>query len=77
MVYGKGAPDSILSDREVKEIIEAGTPATVYENKRVLVLTPDRRHPCHIHSKGNLRSDQHGLHGPEAHPYRRLYGQRG
>jgi len=46
MVYGKGAPDLVLSDPEVKKIIEAGTPATMYENKRVLVLTPDATRTC-------------------------------
>jgi hypothetical protein len=36
----------ILSEEQVKEIIEAGTPARLYENKRVLVLTPDGTRSC-------------------------------
>jgi len=36
----------ILSKEQVKEIIEAGTPARLYENKRVLVLTPDGTRSC-------------------------------
>ena len=35
-----------LSEEKVKEIIEAGTPARLYENKRVLVLTPDGTRSC-------------------------------
>ena len=35
-----------LSETKVKEIIEAGTPAGLYENRRVLVLTPDGTRTC-------------------------------
>jgi len=35
-----------LSEEKVKEIIEAGTPSRLYENKRVLVLTPDGTRSC-------------------------------
>jgi nickel-dependent lactate racemase len=35
-----------LSEEKAKEIIEAGTPARMYENKRVLVLTPDGTRTC-------------------------------
>jgi nickel-dependent lactate racemase len=35
-----------LSEEKIKEIIEAGTPAGLYENKRVLVLTPDGTRSC-------------------------------
>jgi nickel-dependent lactate racemase len=35
-----------LSEEQIKEIIEAGTPARLYENKRVLVLTPDGTRSC-------------------------------
>jgi nickel-dependent lactate racemase len=36
----------IFSEEKVREIIEAGTPAGLYENKRVLVLTPDGTRTC-------------------------------
>ena len=35
-----------ISEEKAKEIIEAGTPATLYEKKRVLVLTPDATRTC-------------------------------
>ena len=35
-----------FSEEKVKEMIERGTPATLYENKRVLVLTPDATRSC-------------------------------
>ena len=35
-----------LSEEQIKEIIEAGTPARLFENKRVLVLTPDGTRSC-------------------------------
>jgi nickel-dependent lactate racemase len=35
-----------LSEEKIREIIEAGTPAGLYENKRVLVLTPDGTRSC-------------------------------
>ena len=35
-----------ISEEKVKEIIEAGTPARLYEKKRVLVLTPDGTRTC-------------------------------
>jgi nickel-dependent lactate racemase len=35
-----------LSEEKIREIIEAGTPASLYESKRVLVLTPDGTRSC-------------------------------
>ncbi|MCX5820786.1 MAG: lactate racemase domain-containing protein [Deltaproteobacteria bacterium] len=35
-----------FTEEKVREIIEAGTPAGLYENKRVLVLTPDGTRTC-------------------------------
>lgn len=35
-----------LPEEKIREIIEAGTPASLYENKRVLVLTPDGTRSC-------------------------------
>ncbi len=46
MVTGAGGPDTMLSEDAVKEILEAGTPAGIVENKRVLVLTPDATRTC-------------------------------
>jgi nickel-dependent lactate racemase len=36
----------IITEEKVREIIEAETPAGLYENKRVLVLTPDGTRTC-------------------------------
>ena len=36
----------IISEAKVREIITAGTPARLYEGKRVLVLTPDGTRTC-------------------------------
>ena len=46
MVTGKGSPESVLLEEDVRAIIEAGTPADLYEKKRVLVLTPDSTRTC-------------------------------
>jgi len=35
-----------LSEEKVRETIEAGTPLSLYENRRVLVLTPDGTRTC-------------------------------
>jgi nickel-dependent lactate racemase len=35
-----------FSEEKVKEIIETGTPSSLYEKKRVLVLTPDATRTC-------------------------------
>jgi nickel-dependent lactate racemase len=46
MPVGKGSPDAALQEDDVAEIIEQGIPADWYENKRVLVLTPDATRTC-------------------------------
>ena len=46
MTLGKESFTVSLSEEKVKEIIEAGTPATLYEKKRVLVLTPMQPGPA-------------------------------
>ena len=46
MVTGKGSPESVLLEEDVRAMIEAGTPADLYEKKRVLVLTPDSTRTC-------------------------------
>jgi lactate racemase len=35
-----------LSEEKIKAIIQTGTPAHLYENRRVLVLTPDGTRSC-------------------------------
>jgi nickel-dependent lactate racemase len=42
----KGSFSVSFSEEKVKEIIEGGTPAILYEKKRVLVLTPDATRTC-------------------------------
>ena len=46
MATAKSSPGTILSEEDVKDIIAAGTPAKMFENKRVLVLTPDATRTC-------------------------------
>ena len=46
MATGKGSPDKILLEEDVKAIIADGTPAKMFANKRVLVLTPDATRTC-------------------------------
>jgi nickel-dependent lactate racemase len=45
-VIEKESSDMLLSEENVKEILEAGTPTSLYEKKRVLVLTPDGTRTC-------------------------------
>ncbi|MGD9044952.1 MAG: lactate racemase domain-containing protein, partial [Desulfobacterales bacterium] len=46
MATGKGDPDKILLEEDVQSIIADGTPAKMFENKRILVLTPDATRTC-------------------------------
>jgi nickel-dependent lactate racemase len=46
MAIGKGSPDAVLQERDVEAIIREGTPSGLYENKRILVLTPDATRTC-------------------------------
>jgi nickel-dependent lactate racemase len=46
MTTGTGHPEAVLTGETVRSIIEAGTPASLYDNKRVLVLTPDATRTC-------------------------------
>jgi len=46
MATGQGSPDKVLLEEDVKAIIAAGTPAKMFANKRVLVLTPDATRTC-------------------------------
>lgn len=43
---GKEGSDVLLSEENVKEIVEAGISASLYEKKRVIVLTPDATRTC-------------------------------
>jgi nickel-dependent lactate racemase len=46
MTIGKGSPEAVLSESDVEAIIREGTPPGLYENQRVLVLTPDATRTC-------------------------------
>jgi len=46
MTIGQGSPDAVLPESDVEAIIREGTPSGLYENKRVLVLTPDATRTC-------------------------------
>lgn len=41
MAIGKGSPTGRLTEEEARAIVEQGVPASLFEGKRVLVLTPD------------------------------------
>lgn len=46
MVKGTGSPSRSLLEAEVRSLLEEGTPANLFERKRVLVLTPDATRTC-------------------------------
>jgi nickel-dependent lactate racemase len=46
MMTGSGQPHTPLSDARIRSVIESGTPAELYQGKRVLVLTPDTTRTC-------------------------------
>lgn len=46
MTVGTGSPDSVLDKSALRDIIVQGTPAHLYRDKRVLVLTPDTTRTC-------------------------------
>jgi len=46
MIIGSGTPNAALSDSEIRNIVESGTPPESYQGKRVLVLTPDTTRTC-------------------------------
>ena len=46
MVIGNGNPQRALNKTQITQIVEAGTPRVIYDNKRVLVLTPDTTRTC-------------------------------
>ncbi len=46
MAVGAGSPEAVLREADVARIIRNGIPSGLYENKRVLVLTPDATRTC-------------------------------
>jgi len=46
MLKGIGSPDRLLLEEEVRTLLEEGTPASLFDKKRVLVLTPDATRTC-------------------------------
>jgi len=46
MTHGLGAPDKVLLESEIRELIKASTPTSLFTGKRVLVLTPDTTRTC-------------------------------
>ena len=46
MAAGRGSPGAVLREDDAAAVIAAGVPAEWYENKRVLVLTPDATRTC-------------------------------
>jgi nickel-dependent lactate racemase len=60
MVTGKGSANTALFDDEIRTIVESGTPPELYENKRVLVLTPDTTRTCPLPLMISLLQDTIG-----------------
>lgn len=46
MVKGIGSPDRSLFEEEVTALLDEGTPAGLFDKKRVLDLTPDATRTC-------------------------------
>jgi nickel-dependent lactate racemase len=46
MMAGKGSPETLLSEGDVRDIIAAGLLGSWVEGQRVLVLTPDATRTC-------------------------------
>jgi nickel-dependent lactate racemase len=46
MVTGSGNPHKALTENEIREVLESGIPLKLYQDKRVLVLTPDTTRTC-------------------------------
>jgi nickel-dependent lactate racemase len=46
MLKGMGGPDRLLLEEDVTALVEEGTPAGLFDRKRVLVLTPDATRTC-------------------------------
>lgn len=46
MMTGSGQPHAALSETQIRNIVESGTPPELYRGKRVLVLTPDTTRTC-------------------------------
>lgn len=46
MLKGIGSPDRSLLEEEVTALLDEGTPAGLFDKKRVLVLTPDATRSC-------------------------------
>jgi nickel-dependent lactate racemase len=46
MIQGKGNPQEAITDSDIREMVESGTPEELYTNRRVLVLTPDTTRTC-------------------------------
>ncbi len=59
MVKGMGSPDRSLLEEEVCTLLEEGTPANLFDRKRVLVLTPDATRTCPLPMM--VRSIQEGI----------------
>jgi nickel-dependent lactate racemase len=46
MLKGRGSPDCLLLEEDVLDLLKEGTPASLFDKKRVLVLTPDATRTC-------------------------------
>lgn len=46
MVFGNGSPNTVLDEKEIREVIRRSTPESLFEGKRILVLTPDTTRTC-------------------------------
>ncbi len=46
MMIGSGQPHTALDENQIRDIVESGIPAELYQGKKVLVLTPDTTRTC-------------------------------
>ena len=46
MIKGIGSPDRLLLEEDVRRLLDQGTPCNLFDQKRVLVLTPDATRTC-------------------------------
>ncbi|MGE5257383.1 MAG: lactate racemase domain-containing protein [Hyphomicrobiales bacterium] len=62
MFAGKGSPETLLSEEDVRSIIAAGLPGSLTGGKRVLVLTPDATRTCPLPTMIRAIRDVIGRH---------------
>lgn len=60
---GSGEPHVALSNMQIRNIVQSGTPPALYQGKRILVLTPDTTRTCPLPRMVSILQE---VVGPEA-----------